>query len=229
MWWLWAAFPLCHSAPPRPRYPNLAIDSICHLGIDCSGRHYVSEIKALRTTVSLKWKNAGWEPMRWAQLTALSDARAAFQLMRVQHGTVQLSVAWHHPVQSSAKHGKDSPGHLSYVRNCKSQHLRLFFFFKSNLSITVAEIVFSWSFKLTTAVASGGEGLVRGLRWVGLGWLWRVFLAWLQASTQTHCVATTILNVITFLPWLWSLKEQWNGIGVTQSCDSLGGGYLFGL
>lgn len=198
MWWLWAAFPLCHSVPPRPCYPNLAIDSICHLGIDRSGRHYVSEIKALCTTVGLKWKTAGWEPMRWAQLTAASDARAAFQLMRVQHRTLQLIVAWHHFVQSSTKIGKDSLGHSSYVRNCKSKHLRLFL--KVNLSITAAEIVFSWPFKLTTAAALG-EGLVRGLRWVGLGLIWEgVFLAWFQASTQTCCVATTILNVIAFLP-----------------------------
>lgn len=56
-------FPLCHSQAAL-LYSMVAIDSPCHLAIDWSGRHYVSEIIALQSTVILKWKTSGREPMR---------------------------------------------------------------------------------------------------------------------------------------------------------------------
>lgn len=107
--------------------------------------------------------------MRRAQLTTASDARAAFQLMRVQHGSLQLSVAWHHLVQSSAKHGKDSPGHWSYVRDCKSKDLRLFFF-KAKPVRHSSWDCFLLIIQIDHSRRSGGTGLSEA--WDELDWAW---------------------------------------------------------
>lgn len=121
MWWLQAALP---SAWATLLYSTVAIDSQCHLGIDWSGRHYVCEIIALQSTVTLKWKTSGWEPMRWAKPSAYciwckSSCVSANDMGRnaVQNCKDYHSMA--HSWASRAHHGQDIVLQILCIHPCQ--------------------------------------------------------------------------------------------------------------